>query len=1503
MAAIRPNDIAVIGMAGRFPGAPTLEHFWHNLRNGIESITAFTEDELIAEGHAPQTVRDPSYVKARGVLEDAECFDAGFFNISPAAAEVMDPQQRVFIECAWTALEHAGYRADDAAGRLGIYAGSSLSSYLFNVLLGGSNDRPMALDLGVLIGNDKDHLATRAAYCLNLAGPAVTVQSACSTSLVAIHLAARSLVDGECDIALAGGVSIGLPQKAGYVSTRGGILSPDGHCRPFDANANGIVGGNGVGVVALKGLAEAVADGDVIHAVIKGSAINNDGKIKLGYSAPSEDGQRRVIEAALGAAEIEPQGISYIEAHGTATQLGDPLEAAALAKVFAGGPGCAIGSVKANIGHLDAAAGVAGFIKTVLCLRHRELVPTVNFTAPNPLLDLADSPLEINIRTRPWPADRGPRRAGVSAFGIGGTNAHVILEEAPEPQSRPRTTARLRLLPLSARGDETLRQSGSALADWLEARPELDIGDVARTLQRGRTAFDHRRAIVAESTATTVSILRETRGAAPHVAVAGRPVVFMFPGQGAALAGVGGTLYRAEPVFRQHVDLCAELLLDRTRHDVRDVIRGTMRRRDDGYEPGDTIVDQPALFVLEYALVQLLTHWGVTPAAMIGHSLGEYVAACVAKVLSLEDAIRLIDRRATLLQSMPKGAMTAAALDRATAERLIADQGERLSLAAVNGPRTIVIAGEPTALAEFERRLAALGVPARRLAARHAFHSDMMRAAREPFAAEIAATDIGAPLIPYVSTLTGGWVSESDLRDPALWTDQLCKPVLFDRGVETLTGLDKAIFVEVGPGDHLSRLLKRRSPTSPSVACLPTDTRSDNEHRDVLNALGALWSAGIDLRWSALDDDAQARRVPLPTYPFERRRFWKETRRPAATPNAQDERTTSSWCYAPAWGCAGAPLPAPSDAGARRCLLLRGGPQHPLLAGSLTRLGVETIEVTKADAFRRLGPRRYAVDFSGNGFARLIAALENEGATPDLLVWLAAASDPHDIDHVVGVVNLARTIGTRLTARNVRLRIVTTGAQAIGDEVVAYPAQALLAGLCRTISLEFHNIACGCVDTSGNDHEHERHPTALAAELAAAQVEPLVALRNGRRWFASCEAIPDATRTPAPVAAVRIRKGGVYLVTGGLGGIGSTLALHLARTASARIALLSRTADDQLPAHKAARLEALAGAGADSLVLAGDVANVADMRRARAAIEDRFGPVHGIIHAAGVPAAGMMMTLGRDALADVLRPKVQGTMALAEAFAGAPLDFVMLCSSISTILGAAGQAAYCAANAFLDTVPFTGLFGQAPVISINWDTWRDAGMAVETPLPAALEDARQRSLGLGIGNDEGAALFSQALALGYPRLAISTRDLAARLRAGDAASSTASAAPSLIPARSPSRESSEPVGAAAGIEALLCGIWAEALGVEAVQADDNVFAFGADSLVAIQVMERIRRRLGRDVSAAACYEAPTPRMLARLLDADAAGEIERSLAGSEQRGRNRGYRRPLPMRNHARAGE
>ncbi|MEW6735531.1 MAG: type I polyketide synthase, partial [Acidobacteriota bacterium] len=889
------ENIAIIGLSGRFPAANTIGKFWRNLCNGVVSVSFFTNEQLLAAGVTPVKLSNKYFVKAAGVLSDIEFFDAEFFGFTPREAETTDPQHRILLECAWEALEDAGYNVSSYASKIGVFAGAGANTYLLFNLLSNPEIILSAGEFQIMIGNEKDFLPTRISYKLNLKGPSVNVQTACSTSLVATVFACQSLLNYQCDMALAGGVSVRVPQQIGYLYQEGGIGSPDGYCRAFDEGASGTVFSSGAGMVLLKRLTDALADGDHIYAVIKGFAVNNDGFTKIGYTAPGIDGQAEVISEALALAGIDPDTITYIEAHGTATPLGDPIEIAALTEAFRTYTQrrgfCGIGSLKTNLGHLDTAAGIAGLIKTALAIKQGVIPASLHFSQPNPKIDFESSPFYVNKELRNWTTNDFPRRAGVSSFGIGGTNAHVLLEEAPSIESSISLRAQ-HLILLSALNPEALEAATNNLIDHLNEHTELNLADIAYTTQVGRKAFNCRKVVICKDLTDAVVKLRSADSAKVFINTrefTERNAVFMFPGQGTQYVNMGLDLYHNERVFREQIDICIDMLSPLLNLDLREIIFPQPHFIEKASQQlEETYLAQPALFSIEYALAKMWIEWGVIPQAMIGHSIGEYVAACLAGVFSLPDALKLVCARARLMQQLPRGGMLAVPLSQHELQPMLT---ATLSLAAVNGPALCVVAGENDAIDQLSYELAQRGLEYRRLHTSHAFHSHMMSSAVAPFADEVKRVSLYPPKIPYLSNLTGRWITVEQATDPNYWANHLRQTVLFAEGLSHLLTNNDKVLLEVGPGRTLCALAKTQIDIHNQqilLSSLPHPNEEIYADESIAITLGRLWVAGVTVDWQAYHNGEKRKRVSLPTYPFQRRRYWIDP------PDVQESRITSS---------------------------------------------------------------------------------------------------------------------------------------------------------------------------------------------------------------------------------------------------------------------------------------------------------------------------------------------------------------------------------------------------------------------------------------------------------------------------------------------------------------------------------------------------------------------------------------------------------------------------------
>ncbi|MGX1760982.1 beta-ketoacyl synthase N-terminal-like domain-containing protein [Streptomyces lydicus] len=1508
-------DIAIVGMAGRFPKARDVDEFWSNLKAGVCAVTRFDGTEAARGDAEPVTARDGTrLVRAGYLLEDGDKFDAAFFGFSPREAELMDPQHRVFLECAWEALENAGHDPDRYDGLIGVYAGAGHNTYLLRNIGAHRKVDETVSEKQIVIGNRPDFLTSRVSYKLGLEGPGVTVQSACSTSLVAVIQACQGLLSYQCDMALAGGVSLDGARADGYVYAQDSILSPDGYCRTFDARAQGTVGGDGAGIVVLKRLKDAVVDRDTIHAVVKGSALNNDGAGRAGFTAPSAVSQARVITSALANADIDPRTIRYVEAHGSATSLGDPIEVSGLTSAYHGVPTghCALGAVKTNIGHLDSAAGVAGLIKAALAVQHGEIPPTLHFEEPNPRLGLVDSPFYVNSELIPWPVDEGPRRAAVSSFGLGGTNAHVILEQAPSVPKPDEASGSdpEQLLVLSAKTPEALEAATDRLHEDLRARPELALKDVAFTLRNGRRHFPYRRVLVCADTQEAVSMLdtrdegRLLSAVAPDTAH--RPVAFLFPGFGAQFPGMAAGLYETEEVFRRSVDRCASLLEPLIGQDIRPLMFMTdatgpsetteaaeasaFRRMLLRPKRSDHLLDQPnpghaALFSLEYSLFRLWDAWGVQPDYMIGHSLGEYVAACAAGVFSLSDALRFVVRRAHLIEEQGQGAMVAVSLPEVEALRHTADD---VCLAAVNGPRTCVLSGTVDGIERVLPELSAAGVIWRRLSSRYAFHSPMMAPVADSCHELLKGVPLSPPSRRLVSNTTGTWITDDEATSPRYWAEHVRNQVRFTDGVGTLWSVPHVAMVEVGPGqslttDTLQHPASASLPDRIVVPSLPDTFVGESDRATLLRAAGRLWLAG---RETPYPEPEGGTRVPLPTYPFERHRYWLEPDAGPDTAPASSQRHSAMerWFYTPSWkrlpiADAG---PASAPATERWLVFIDNDGLGAELASRLSHLSATVRTVTAGDEWADGGGGKYVINPANPAdYEKLAAALRAESALPDRIVHCWGVGD--DTEHARSVeevdallrrtfhslVHWAQTCAGELTSP-MRWDVVTTEVHSVmGDEPLC-PPKAALQGVSKVLAQEYPAVRCVHIDLPPTDPESAPDRAEdLLRTLCRDADESILALRGRHVWA--------PMYSPHPLGAPRataVRRNGVYLITGGLGRIGLVAAHALAEQEKVRLVLVSRAGlpdranwDDPALSEKdrgvIRTVRAIEQTGSEVLVMAADVADVEAMRAVKEKLLRVFGPLNGVLHCAGTtgPAAHQdIAELGVDDSWRHFGPKVYGVHVLHEVLSDQRLDFALLFSSLSALVGGLGFGAYASASAVLDAFAQRYHSAAQPWSSVNWESWRfsdeehgDSGYGTTAAEPALTPEESLRVLN---------ALFS---AEPRPRWVMSTTDLERRRALWASPVEDLSAEATVRRHKRPSLRT-PCVAPTSETETRLAKVWQELLGVDAVGVDDNFFELGGNSLLGLHVVQRLRQDMAVAVPLTIVYEGPTVRSLAALID-------------------------------------
>ncbi len=1476
------EPIAIVGMSGRFPGANDVDQLWTNLAHGVESIAILTQEEMRAAGIPEAISKLPGYVNASPVMDGIDQFDAHFFGFSARDAALTDPQHRVFLETAWQALEDAGYDPERYPGLVGVFGGCELSSYLGH-LYQNLESLKYIDGMQLMVTNDKDHLCTQVSYRLNLRGPSVAVQTTCSTSLVAVALACESLQHRRCDMALAGGVTVKVPQRGGYFYVAGSILSPDGHCRPFDAQAQGTIVGSGVGLVVLKRLGDAVEAGDNIRAVILGVGINNDGNDKVGYTAPSTRGQAAAIRAAHRSAGVDAESIGYVEAHGTGTILGDPIELSALTEVFRESTSrrgfCGIGSAKSNFGHLSCAAGVTGLIKTVLALENQAIPPTVHYTAPNPAIDLASSPFYVTTRLRRWDRNGAPRRAGVSSFGVGGTNVHVILEEAPQRAERPDQRSH-QVFTISARSEVALNEASKRLAEHLGAHPEMNLADAAYTLHLGRRFFKHRRAMVVTSEERDrLADALWSPDKLPAVTAAERAVVFLFPGQGSQYPGMAAGLYKSEPVVRRAVDRCARLLKPMLDTDLKKLLFPSRRDRHGAAEAlKNTKWAQPALFTVGYALAELWNFWGVKPSAMIGHSVGEYVAATLAGVMSLEDALTVIARRGQLISKMPRGSMLAVISPVADLERFVDGQ---ISIAAVNAPGFAVLSGPDAAMDRVEKELGKENVPVRRLHTSHAFHSSMMDPILDEFEDLVSRIKLSAPAKRFVSTLTGNWAGE-DVTKSDYWSRQVRQPVRFADGMRTLMGCGdlvgkNPICIEAGPGNTLSTFTKEIANGRASL-CLqslpgPGSRRSDTE--ETLNALGQLWENGVEVDWEAFHRTEQRSRVSLPTYPFERQTYWVGTN---ASANSEETRDPFNWFYRAVWR--EEPLPASKTttlAGRRILVLDRKTSPGAAIIASLRQLGCDVITARPGDAYARLSKGEWVLNpHEEQDFFKLTGSVCDTDTRLSGVIdcWSATSLAPTeepgtDLDtaaimSLLAPMRLAHALSGHQTVRPLPMLLVAAGTTRVLDTDVMDPSRALGIGVARVLPQEHPGLRVAHIDASGAVADM------VLAELAAGAPQPALAIRNGKRFVETFEPVPIRTvKPPANQPASP-----VVLITGGLGHMGINLAEALFTGAGAKLILLARSPlpepmewavsceDPQTPPQQKSLLQRLSKMRVlrdEVIVVAADMNNTAQVRAAVDVGFARFGQIDAVVHgAARIDAAafGSAAETGWSIVDAQFSPKLRGLLYLIDAFRGREPRRWILHSSISSVLGGLGLAAYAGANSMLDAL---ALQRGPHWLSIDWDAWDNAAEAQSASMPSAIKPA------------EGKEVLLRLVGQWESSRALVVINLAERLKAWVQHADgkpTEKRGTDRHPRPNLATTFVEP---RTETERLLAEIWASQLGLESIGIHDRFFDLGGQSLLAAQIALEICDRFQIELPVLKLFQAPTVGELAMLVDQARAG--------------------------------
>lgn len=1483
------EGIAIVGMAGRFPGAKSVDQFWANLLTGVESITTGEEECT--------TVKQERLVQAGGFLEEWDRFDAAFFGITPAEAQLMDPQQRLFLEIAWEGLEHAGYAPEKYSGKIGVFGGTGKNDYV-NRILADPSLRERWNPMQVSIANDPDMLASRVSYKLNLKGPSMTVQTACSTSLVAVHQACKSLLLYETDMAIAGGISIRSLDKEGYLYQEGGILSPDGHCRPFDSEAKGTVPGDGAGVVVLKRFEDAVSDGDTIFAVIRGSAVNNDGSVKAGFTAPSMDGQAEVIQEALAIADVHPETIQYVEAHGTATPLGDPIEIEALTTAYrpytAKRQYCAVGSLKSNMGHLDAAAGVAGLIKTALSLYAKVIPPTLHYEQPNPKIDFSTSPFFVNHQLSSYRETSEPARAAVSSFGIGGTNAHVILEEA-NPAFSDSSPRQPQLLILSAKTPHALTKMSRNLSRYLREQASTKLEDVAYTLQVGRQDFECRQAFVVSAIDEAVDLLQEFDAVTGRQKKGETPdICFLFPGQGAQYVAMARELYETEPFFAAVVDQCAQTLAEYLPIDVRDVLYPSEGEQETAESQlNQTGMTQPALFVIEYALATLLINWGIRPTAMLGHSVGEYVAATLAGVFSLPDALRIVAERARLMQQLPSGQMVAVHLSEEETRSFLV---EKLEIAAVNGPRACVVAGDEQAIAAFSQRLKSQKIDVHVLKTSHAFHSVMMDPILDSFAKSFQGIQLREPAIPYLSNLTGTWITPKLATDPDYWVRHLRHAVRFRDGVkELLSEHIKPLLLEVGPGNALGNFVRQQAAASgytveAILSTLRHPKQSTSDVAFLLSNIGSAWVHGVRIDWKAFHGDSRRLRLPLPTYPFERDRY---RMRPLSESHTHaKKKDPSDWLYVPTWqrSLPTSFLPQQQETEQSRRLLVFTESYGWLdrLVNHLRERGHDVVTVRMSDHFEQVDEAAFTIHpAKPDHYQALFSQLGQLDQLPTHIIvgWntcLPGQMGPSSLleQGLYAHLYLARALGEMDLQHTITLWSLSNNLQDVTGESIHAPERAALQGICRVISQEYPKLNAHMIDFLERDLSDDGWLDAMSAELHTNTDDLMIAYRGSTRWV--------QTFVPSPRPLVNrsvLRKEGTYVITGASEESGLAYAEYFAKTGKGRLILIGSPDfpeeerweeqrqvldSDHSTARIIRRYQALMQqSSAPICFLRADLTNESEVRILVENIQHQFGTINGVIHAHDLRDTGLIQGKSMDEMHAMLQPKLRSTLLLTAALRSVDLDFFLLDSSTLTFLGGLGQAIPSAVGAFFHGIAQAEREHGAPVVCVHWDLWQwDTWLEKQmSHIPALQAQIRQWRKTYGIPSEAGMNVLETVLESGFSQVVVSTRDFR------ESAASWNRAADNFITGMKqereekeiPDREDPQYAAPANEVEEKIAKIWEELLGMPKLSVTSSFFTLGGNSLLAIQIIARLRKEFEVDVPLTMIFEAATIRGLAEAI--------------------------------------
>lgn len=1461
------NDIAIIGMAGRFPGAQNIDEFWKNLVNGVESIKKLTNQE-----------NDNKYkIRASGFLDNIDLFDREYFGFTPGESEIMDPQQRLLLECAVETLDDAAYIPEEFNGRIGVFIGSAISTYLlFNLL----TRKDLLETYGMIqISNGNDAIATSLSYKLNLTGPSIDVNTTCSTSLVAVHQACRSLLSYESDMALAGGASINVMQDQGYIYQEGGILSPDGHCRPFDAAAKGTVEGSGLGLVLLKRLQEAITDGDNIHAVIKASAINNDGSSKIGYTAPSVQGQTKVISEAIELANIKADSISYIEAHGTGTVLGDPIEVVALTNAFRYSTKkvkfCAIGSVKSNIGHLNTASGIAGLIKTVLALKHKKIPSSLHFENPNPKIQFEHSPFYVNATLKEWDDSIFPRLAGVSSFGMGGTNAHVIVEEAIVSKSQV-SSRQTHLLLLSAKSLLSLKNILSALIYYLANNAYINLADLAYTLQIGRKKYAFKKWVIVESVNEAIdklNALYQEISDTHDYDHKQKKLIYMFPGQGSQYINMAKEIYHQDFTFKKSVDDCCDILLARIGVDLRFIIFPNNENRDEATRQlQKTAMTQTALFVIEYALAKMLLNLGLKPYAMIGHSLGEYVAACIAGVFTIEDALKIIVKRGELMQSMPEGKMLSVNLSE---NELMHYLDNRYSIASINTRDHVVVSGDANAIDMLQQRLLSKHIDVKLLVTSHAFHSTMMEPMLDAFRQFMNKIALHTPNIPYISNLTGKWIRDEDATNVDYWVSHLRNTVRFSDGIATILEeiKDDAILLEVGPGQSLSSLVKYTSKMNAKnvISVLPHSKQNISSMYTLLDCIGALWNKGSEVLWREIYSNEARLRLSLPPYVFDRLSYWIERGQDTQISSPVSKYTDiNKWFYGITWKRDVSPQKSP----------ISNDDYYLIINDSELDIQNKPNILTFNSKDRKSHINEtYQLDLDSvdNIHHMVSKSIVDTSKSVNIVYIQNEILNSHHMAENLQLVyfrifNFIQALIRSKISHQIKLAIVTNQAHKVIGNEKAIPEKSIFLGLIKALCQEYNHITFCNIDMEVYNNDLV---SIAFDELADGLKHKVIAYRNSYRWLQDYEQIhlPNVHKNIS-----LLKQNGTYIITGGLGSLGLLMAETLSYTYHTNIILVSRSvfplelnwdawidenSDNDVISKKILKLKMIKTTAKQLLIMHADVSDIEQMKNVFEVAETKFGNINGIIHAAGDVETLSYKTLDTIDVQDCHRQfkaKIIGLNVIEKLLINRKLDFCCLFSSISSVLSGLGYAAYSSANLYMDNYAqiYQTINNKTPLISISWDAW------IHGEEQNVMVDATSNLLKNAIKPAEGCDALLRILNSALNgQLIVSTTDLATRLDQWVNAGRKLNVSPTLSPTIR--KANMTYIAPRDSLEADIASIWEHLLGLQSIGVHDNFFALGGHSLMATQLISRIRDQFNIEFSLQLLFDNPTIEMLAKIV--------------------------------------